>query len=320
MSFIPVGVDIAKKKFDAACWSNGKYRHKVFPNTPEGFAELTDWLSGFGDPAPLRIAMEATGAYGVPLAEFLADQGFWISVVNPAKIQAFAKSELSRAKTDKADAKLIARYVQEKQPPRWSPPPPSIRKLQALLRRVEQLQALRQMEHNRLDTADATVATSIETLIEAIDQQIQDLREQLRRHIDDDPDLRQRRDLLKTLPGLGEATAAHLLVLFSPHYGFLNAKQAVAFIGLNPHLRESGQWKGQTRLSKIGEPLFRKILYMPALVAWRHNPVINAFCKRLKASGKNGKAIVCAAMRKLVHLAFGVLKSGKPFDPKLALA
>jgi transposase len=89
---------------------------------------------------------------------------------------------------------------------------------------------------------------------------------------------------------------------------------------LNPHLRESGQWKGQTRLSKIGEPLFRKILYMPALVAWRHNPVIKAFCERLKANGKNGKVVACAAMRKLVHLAFGVLRSGKPFDPKLALA
>jgi transposase len=320
MPFIPVGVDIAKKKFDVAGLFNGKYRHKVFPNTPEGFADLIHWLSGFGGPAQLRIALEATGAYSLPLAEFLADQGFWISVVNPAKIQAFAKSELSRAKTDKADAKLIVRYVQEKQPPRWNPPPPAIRQLQALLRRVEQLQELQQMERNRLDTADAAVKGSIQTLIEIMDREIKALREQIRRHIDDDPDLRQRRDWLDTIPGLGEATTAHFLVLFSPHYGFLNAKQVAAFIGLNPHLRESGQWKGQTRLSKIGDPLFRKILYMPALVAWRYNPVIRAFCERLKANGKNGKAIACAAMRKLIHIAFGVLKSGQPFNPNLALA
>lgn len=319
MSLATVGVDIAKKKFDAACLFNGKYRHKVFPNTTEGFADFMAWLSGFGGTS-VRVAMEATGAYSFPLAEFLADQDFWVSVVNPAKIQAFAKSELSRAKTDKADAKLIARYALEKQPARWNPPPHNIRELQALLRRVEQLLELQQMERNRLETADPVVAFSINTLIKAIDQEIHATRAKIRSHINDDPDLRQRRDLLESIPGLGEATSAHLLVLFSPHYGFLNAKQAAAFIGLNPHLRESGQWKGQTRLSKIGDPLLRKILYMPALVAWQHNPVIKAFCERLKANGKNGKAIACAAMRKLVHIAFGVLNSGKPFDPKLALA
>lgn len=320
MSFIPVGIDIAKQKFDAACFFNGKYRHKVFSNTPQGFEEFTKWLSAWGDPAELRIALEATGSYSTPLAEYLADQGLWISVVNPAKIHAFAKAELSRAKTDKADAKLIVRYVQEKRPPRWNPPPLAIRKLQARLRRIEQLQEVLQMERNRLDTADPAVASSILTLIETTEKQIKELRAQIHQQIDNDPDLRQRRDLLKTIPGLGEATVAYFLVLLSPHYGFLNAKQVAAFIGLTPHLRESGQWKGQTRLSKIGDPLFRKILYRPALVAWQHNPLISAFCERLKAQGKNGKAIVCAAMRKLVHLAFGVLKSGQPFDPKWTLA
>ena len=101
----------------------------------------------------------------------------------------------------------------------------------------------------------------------------------------------------------------------SEHYGFQNAKSAVAHTGLAPKFSESGKWVGQTHLSKTGDPLLRKALYMPAMVAWKHNPVIRAFRERLKADGKNGKAVVCAAMRKLVHIAFGVLRSGKPFDP-----
>ena len=166
---ITVGIDIAKKKFDVARLQNGKYRHKVFPNTPAGFAAFAVWLAGFG-PEPVLIALEATGAYGTPLAEFLVDQGFWVSVVNPAKIKAFAESELSRAKTDKADAQVIARFAKEKQPPRWTPPPPQIRELQALLRRVEQLSEMRQMERNRLETADPAAVPSIQTLLKTLER------------------------------------------------------------------------------------------------------------------------------------------------------
>jgi transposase len=315
---IPVGVDIAKKKFDAARLQDGKYRHKVFPNTPEGFAAFLAWLAGFG-PMPVRVVMEATGVYSVPLAEFLVDQGLWVSVVNPAQIKAFAKSELCRAKTDRADAKLIARFARERQPPRWNPPPPALRELQALLRRVEQLLEMRQMERNRLDTANPAAHASLQTLIATLDQELATLRATIRHMIDDDPDLRGRRDLLASIPGLGDATIAHLLVLFSPHYGFHSAKQVVAFVGLAPNPHQSGDTE-QTRLSKIGDALLRKVLYMPALAAWKHNLSIRVFCERLKANGKSGKAVVCAAMRKLLHIAFGVLKSGQPFDPNLALA
>lgn len=317
-AFVSVGVDIAKKKFDAARLQDGKYRHKVFDNTPQGFATFLAWLTGFG-PAPIRVTLEATGAYSVPLAEFLADHGLWVSVVNPAQIKAFAKSELCRAKTDPADAKLIARFAQERQPPCWNPPPPTIRELQALLRRIEQLLEMRQMERNRLDTAPPATQASMQALIATLDQEISTLRATIRQMIDDDPKLRGRRDLLDTIPGLGEATIAHLLVLFSPHYGFHSAKQVVAFVGLAPNPYQSGN-AIQTRLSKIGDALLRKVLFMPALVAWKHNPIIRAFCERLKANGKSGKAVACAAMRKLLHIAFGVIQSGKPFDPHYGLA
>ena len=317
-TFIPVGVDIAKPKFDAARLQDGQYRHKVFPNTPEGFAAVLVWLARFG-PVPCRVVMAATGAYRVPLAEFLAEQGVWVSVVNPAQIKAFAKSELCRAKTDPADAKRIARFGRERRPPRWHPPPPAVRELQTLLRRVEQLLERRQMERNRLATAHPATQASLQTLIATLDQELATVRATRRQQIDDDTDRRGRRDLLATIPGLGDATIAHLRVLFSPHYGFHNAQQVVAYIGLAPNPHQSGDTR-QTRLSKIGDALLRKILYLPALVAWKHNPAIRAFCERLKAHGKSGKAVACAAMRKLIHIAFGVLHSGQPFDPKLALA
>ena len=315
MTISTVGVDMSKDKFDAALLNpEGKHRHKKFANTPEGFAAFVAWLAHFGVEEP-RIGLEATGAYSTPLAEFLHEQGHAVSVVNPARIHAFAKASMGRAKTDKADAKLIAQFVREKKPALWTPPPRNIRELQALPRRVGHLLEMRQMGQNRLDTASPTVAGSIKTILESLDRELDATRPLIRKHIDDDPGLRQRRDLLDSIPGIGEASLAHLLVALSDHYGFGNAKQAAAYAGLDPKIRESGKWTGKTCLSKNGDPMLRKALFMPALVAWRYNPTIRAFCERLKASGKNGKAIVCAAMRKLVHIAFGILKSGKPFDP-----
>ena len=129
-----------------------------FDNTPEGFAFFVEWRIGFGDASP-TICMEATSAYSIPLAEHWVEQGFCVNVVNPAKIAAFAKSELSRATTDKADAKLIARYGSVMQPPAWTPQPQEIRELQALLRRVEHLLAMERMEQNCLNTATPPLPT-----------------------------------------------------------------------------------------------------------------------------------------------------------------
>ncbi|MGZ5007685.1 MAG: IS110 family RNA-guided transposase [Methylobacter sp.] len=316
---IVVGVDIAKHKFDVARLETHKYKHKKFDNTPDGFAAFIAWLATFGD-NPILICMEATGAYSIPLAEFLVQSDYPVAVVNPAKIKGFAKSELSRVKTDKADAKLIARYALEKQPSLWTLPPANIRELHALLRRVEDLLEMRQMEKNRLDTANASIAESIKTVLTQLEKELKATRKRIQDLIDQDPDLKRRRDLLETIPGIAEASSAHLLVALSEHYRFTNAKQAVAFAGLNPALNESGTWKGRTRISKMGDPLLRAKLYMPAVVAGQHNPVIRAFRLRLEANRKNGMAIVCASMRKLVHIAFAILKSGKPFDPHFSLA
>lgn len=320
MHTLTVGVDIAKHKFDAARLdAEGKYRQKQFANDAVGFAAFLAWLAGFGGGMP-PVCMEATGAYGLPLAEFLAERGWPVCVVNPAAVAAFARSELSRAKTDRADAKLIARFAREKRPPLWTPPPANIRLLQALLRRAEDLQKMIQMERNRLDTADADLKDSIQTVLGHLETEWAAVKARIQDHIDDDPDLRGRAGLLESIPGIGGTTAAHLLVALGLHHGFQTAKQATAHAGLDVRVRQSGRWVGESHLTKCGDPLLRKALYMPALAAWRHNPAIRAFCERLKASGKNGKAIACAAMRKLLHIAFAILRSGKPFDPNYAVA
>ncbi|MGY6217822.1 IS110 family transposase [Methylolobus aquaticus] len=317
-AFVSVGVDIAKKKFDAAGLQDGKYRHKVFDNTPEGFAALVAWLTSFG-PAPIRVTLEATGAYSVPLAEFLADQGLWGSVVNSWQIRAFAKSELCRAKTDPADATLIARSAQERQPallestathdPRTSSPAAPHRTAARGAADGAQSPGRRPGRHPGLDPGAHR----------HLEQELTTLRATIRQKIDDDPEVRGRRDLLNTIPGLGEATIAHLLVLFIPHYGFHSAKQVVACVGLARNPYQSGN-AIHTRLSKVGDALLRKILFMLALVAWKYNPIVRAFCERLKANGKSGKAVACAAIRKRLHIAFGVIQSGKPFDPHYVLA
>ena len=317
MSRTPIGVDIAKAKFDVATFVNGKYKTKSFANTPAGIQAFQTWLAAFPEP---HVCLEATSTYGEALSERLADAGVMVSVVNPARIAAFAKIELSRTKTDKGDAKLIARFCALHTPEPWQPQPRSIRELRALVRRLENLLEMYQMEANRLQTADVAVQDSLQTVMTALQRQIDHVRAQIVQHIDNDPDLRGRRDLLDTIPGLGKATIPVLLSVLADPSRFGSAKQCAAYAGLTPPERQSGKYRGQTRLSKTGDPLLRKALYLPALVAWRHNPVLRPFCERLKARGMNGKAIVCAAMRKLLHIAFGVLKSNRPFDPNISLA
>lgn len=315
---VVIGVDISKSKFDVASLFDGKYKHKSFTNDEKGFLAFIAWFAHlFPNYNPL-ICMEATGAYSIPLAEFLVNEGFSVSVVNPFKIKSFAKSELSRAKTDKADAKLIARYALSQNPPLWTPPPEEIRNLQALVRRIEHLLEMIQMERNRLETANASIADSINSVLTTLETELEATRKAIRELINNNPELKRRSELLITIPGIGEASIAHLLIVLSQHHGFINAKQVVAFAGLAPAPRESGQWSGKTHIAKSGDSALRKALYMPALSAWVHNPLIRVFCQRLKNNGKNGKAIVCAAMRKLIHIAYGILQSGKPFDPNFA--
>jgi transposase len=266
----------------------------------------------------VHACLEATGTYSEALANYLHTAGHIVSVINPAVIKAFASSELSRTKTDKADAGLIARYCLKHKPAAWSSPPPEISELQALLRRLDALMDMRQQESNRLEAGinAASVKASVSDHIAYLDQQIAQTQSLIKEHINNHPSLKQQRDLLSSIPGIGDLTAAKLLAEIIDINHYSSARQVAAFAGLVPRHNQSGtSVRGRSRLCKVGAARLRKALYFPAIVATRHNPVIKALSQRLRERGKCPMLIIGAAMRKLIHIAYGVLKSGKPFDP-----
>lgn len=314
-----LGVDIAKRKFDVALLHEGKYKSKKFENNLPGFQQLLEWLAQTGTPTP-HVCMEATGGYGEALAAFLVGNGFTVSIVNPIRIKGFGVSAMARSKTDKLDAKVIARFCQALEPAPWAPPSYEIRELQALVRRYDSLMSLRVQEVNRLPEALASVQPSIQLVLAFLDEQLSAIQDKINAHLDQHPKLRQSRDLLLTIPGVGIGTIARFLAEVSDITRFKNARQVAAFIGLNPRLKESGSSvNGRARLSKMGSASLRKALYMPALTAMRYNPLLAALRTRLLAAGKPKMVAVGAVMRKMVHLMYGVLKSGRPFDPALAI-
>jgi transposase len=251
-------------------------------------------------------------------AKAMHEAGYKVSLVNPALMRAFSQSQLKRTKIDKADAILIARFCNMHQPPPWTPTAPEVRELQALVRRVETLEGMRVMEENRLGAcvSSGPVRTSLEDHLGHLHQQIENTRRQIKNHIDQNPSLKVQAKLLESISGSGEATAALLLAELGNLAQFGNSRQVAAFAGLVPHIQHSGSSvRARSRLSKAGSPRLRKCLYFPAIVALPFNPVITAFGLRLSAAGKSKMLIVGAAMRKLLHLAYGVLKSRRAFDP-----
>lgn len=313
-----LGVDVGKYDLRVALMLSGeKFRSRKLANTPEGHEQLLGWLEGkAGD--TVHVCLEATGSYGEQLAERLHDAGYTVSMANPARVKAFARSEGVRSKTDSVDARVLARFCQAHRPEPWTPLPPQLRELRALVRRLDALKQMQQQEHNRLAEAHPRVAPQIQGHLAYLEQQIEAAEQAIRDHIDDDPDLRHKAHLLRSIPGVSETTAAWLLgeVRFELYDG---ARQLAAHSGLTPSHRQSGvSLNGRARISRQGNARLRKALFMPALAAIRCNPVIRAFAQRLRRRGKHGSAVVAAAMRKLLHIIFGVIKNNTVFNAQIA--
>lgn len=318
MQTFHLGIDVAKAKLDCAMrFPDSKLRNKVVENNFNGFKVLNEWLEKHGAMI-VHVCMEATGIYWEAVAEHLATQGMTVSVVNPAQIKAFGASRMVRTKTDKVDAKLIAEFCFERHPDPWLAPTPSEQALRAMVLRLDALQVMRTQESNRLEVARDAVKAGIAQHIEWLDGQIKTLAGTIRDHIDDDKTMKDKQVILESIPGVGERTVAILLAFYANLDRFGNARQAVAFAGLDPRQHESGSSvKGKPRLSKIGDAFLRKTLYMPAMVTLYRTAWGKLFRDRLAAAGKPPKLIIGAMMRKLVHVAYGVLKSGKSFNPAL---
>jgi transposase len=316
-SFV-VGIDVAKAKLDIALrLPGGKWRSKVVANSKSGFASLVEWLAKQGV-SSAHICMEATGIYWEGVAEYLSDAGFAVSVVNPAQIKAHAGASGVRTKTDVVDAKLIGDFCLRHAPALWVAPSPAMRTLRALVARREALVSLRAEESNRLLVAHESVRDSIQRVLEHLDAQIAHIEKQIKQDIDDDPSLREQRQLLESIPGLGKVTIPTLLSRFGGPLRFEKAKQAVAYAGLDVAHHESGtSVRGRSRMSKTGPSKLRRALYMPAVVCMTHTKWGKAFTRRLLDAGKPKMLILGALMRKLVEMAYAILKSGKPFNPAL---
>ena len=321
MALPKLGIDIAKRTFEVALIQGEKLRHKTFENAPTGFEALTAWLTRQGV-SQGHAVMEATGTYGEDLARYLYQAGHRVSVVNPARIKAFSQSELQRNKNDRMDATCIARFAVKHAPEAWTPPPEELRQLQGLVRHLDDLLAQHSQWQQRLTESRPVpaVQASLQTLLAAVEAQMQQVQHQIRDHVMRHPKLTRQQVLLTSIPGIGEMTATRLLAEMAPLERFQSARQAAAYTGLTPKHHESGSSvHGRARLSKIGNARVRKALYWPAIAALRSNPLIRAFGHRLRTRGKANMVVIGAAMRKLVHLAYGVLKTGIPFDERHAM-
>jgi len=316
-----VGIDVSKKKLDIALLVNGKTKTKVLENSTEGHRALVDWLNKSKIPlSVMHVCMEATGVYSEPVALALHQAGLVVSVVNPACIKGFGHSENIRNKNDAIDAGLIARYCAAMKPSPWNPPPLEQRQLRAWSLRIQALKDIRQQEENRLEALAISgmdeVAQHVRQHIVWLTAEIEKLEGDIDDHIDRHPDLKHDADLLATIPGIGMTTVARILGQLGDIRRFDSAKAFAAFLGVTPRQRTSGSSvKGRTTISRTGSTSLRAALYMPSLVARRHNPILHQFAERLTATGMAKKAVIGAVMHKLAHLIYGVIRNDKPFDP-----
>lgn len=316
-----LGVDISKACFDAVLLlEGGQYRASRFDNTPAGFHQLQRWLESM-QVGSVHVGLEATGRYGLALACWMHERHHWVSLLNPYRVKAYGTASGKRNKTDRADAALIAEFVASQRPLAWQPPSQEQARLQALVRRLEDVQGMLRAEKNRLYEAAPVVRASVQRGIQLLQTEVQRLLKQIQLALENDPTLRRQSQWLCSIPGVGWLSAARVLAELPSPQQLQHARRAAALAGLHPQRHESGSrvWRA-SHLSKQGRRPLRAALYMPALVARRRNPMLKAFADRLAAKGKSKKAVICAVMRKLLHIIFGLLKHETTFDPHYATA
>jgi len=323
---IAIGIDVSKDKLDLG-WlrdpQTNKKKTKVFRNKSTELVELSRWIlkNTAAEPQDVLITVEPTGVYHEALVYHLHAQGFNVFMPNPARIKAYMRAEGLVHKTDKSDAIVLARYgIQTSNLQLWTPEAPEIRELKAMMRRLDGLEKDRMREMNRLEASTISacserVTQSLQDMIAVLDAEIKALQKDIDDHIDRHPDLKKNRELLTSIVGIGPVVSRELVYLLAAK-PFQSAKQVANYAGVIPQVQQSGKWEGRTRLSKEGPGRLRAKLYMAAVVAKKHNPVVRDQYERLLATGKNKMQALGAAMRKLVHLSFGVVKNQQEFQPQ----
>ena len=314
-----LGLDIAKDKFDCLLLLNEEQHRRAFRNSLAGWKELIGWLRRLGA-SQVHACLEATGRLWQGVALHLQQSGHKVSVVNPLRIKRYAQSRLSRNKNDSIDALLIALFCREQNPPLWNPPSPAQRRLQDLTRLLLARKGQLQQERNRLKSGveNGVVRREIRTMIKNLNSAIRRLEAEIRAALSEDAQLKKNAELLCTIPGVSERTAAVILGELPDPKHFDNAAQAAAYAGLTPAQNQSGSsLRGKTRLCKTGNRRLRLALYFPAIVASLRNPLLKARAVRLRAAGKSKMCVIGAIMHHLLRQAFAILKSQNPFDPDI---
>ena len=322
-----IGIDVSKLTLDA-CFltltSAGQEhkRHKRFANTPAGWQSLLDWVPQMAPLQECHFALEPTGAYGEGLALFLCcEQNLRLSLVNPARVRHAALAAGMCNKTDKLDAYAIARFCRNENPALYRPPAPEFRKLAALVRRRENLLDSVQQEKNRLDqpALDKEVKASLTRQVRFLEKELARVEKALCEHVRSHAHLAADAELLESIPGISTLTSQKILAELGDARDYASSGSAAAYAGLSPQQHASGtSVRRKTKLSKRGNAYLRKAMYFPTITALTWNPQVKVFYERLVAAGKPKMVALGAAMRKLLMIAVGVLRSGKPFDPAWA--
>jgi len=320
-----VGVDIAAHTCTTVWMTPGATpcRPVTLDQTPQGFAALQARLLAVGHAAAdILVVLEATGSYWVALATTLAHASFAVAVINPDQAHNFAKALLQRAKTDAIDARTLARLAATLQPAPWTPPPAIYTELQQRLAERDTLIGLRQQVRNQrhalvqLPVVVPAVRARMEELIATFDAQITAIEREITQVLPQDAGWAASAALLMSIAGVGLLTAAWLLVTTLNVTIGATPAAVTAYAGLAPVPKESGtSVRGRGAIGHGGNKRLRTALYRATLSATRDNPLIKAFYDRLRAAGKPTKVARCAAARKLLHLAWAVVRKGQVFDP-----
>jgi transposase len=306
-----VGIDVAKKSLDVATLPATTPR--TFSHNAKGRREL---LKNLPEPGTCLVVIEATGGYERLIVADLLDAGHLVAVVNPRQVRDFAKALGILAKTDRIDAAVIARFGQQVKPRPLAEVHEKQGELDQLVTRRRQLVDLRTAEKNRFAMAHSKpVKRSLQQIIDAINKQVKRIEKELVVLVASDDQWRGKSKILSSVPGVGQVTTTTLIAEF-PELGEINRQQAAALAGVAPFNRDSGKFKGKRTISG-GRRSVRTVLYMAALSARTHNPVIRKFAKRLEAEGKLKKVVLTACMRKLLVILNTMLKNNTLWDPRI---
>jgi len=306
MEEIWIGIDVSKARLDVAIGEAGEIWSA--DNDDLGIARTVERCSQLH---PRLVVVESTGGLESRLVSELYLAKVPVARVNPGRVREFAKAAGLLAKTDKLDARLLARFGQAVKPAPTCLPSEEEQLLSAMVTRRRQLIDMRTAETNRLPTAHVSMQPNIEKLLTWLDEQISTLEQKINAFIQSHPDFKAKDDLLRSVPGIGPVTAA-ILLSDLPELGWLDRKRIAALVGVAPFNNDSGFHKGKRRV-KGGRPNVRTVLYMATVSASRFNPVIRSFYEQLLKRGKLKKVALVACMRKLLTILNAILREHAPW-------